>query len=637
MNKNIPQINKNKEKKLPNDLSEEEEFTENNYQKINSISLQESLKLSNPPIDIIIDNIKNEFDSGLMINKLEKEKMLMNYEDFELSLHRQNPIFVRNLLNIINVINLLWLIVKKNVLNFHQMLKKFNSKFGYLDEEFTDFVLAIPLQKAALMKVFEMENPFPDLSEDYTKVNYLYLDIEKIKSYSLQEMSLSAMFSKANIYNIINYPYAIFYIKQNSVINNFIQLFQYPLNIKTRNIKRASEFRGYNEIDYVVYVKSNDVILDPTNMINYVSIDDDKNYLNKQIKFTKNKIHFFEFKTQGNNISNFIDELSIKSKRFMKIYKSNVIPNFQFFEHVNEYQCHFIYDEKRDSTLNNLSEVKDKETSIIYSSPGNQVSLLISILNNQKKFDKQLSEIKNEFNVFKKNISNLFKDKINPKSSYIKYEKDIINKIIDFKSNLTEVEKFEYQYISLKSSIQRTPELFIELFELYFREHTKVIKELDNKISNFFKIGNNIQDLLVVFNCLGKSNFKEEEVEKLKNLFNSLNIKCYNDVLYLCIKYVFFQIGNETLLDCFSDPKDAQIHDMIINLFKLAKYQKIKKLKSNEMIPIETAILVEVMKIAKLNKEYSRLCCELLLNYEINLKQFIIGSILLNNSENGFN
>lgn len=198
MNKNIPQINKNKEKKLPNDLSEEEEFTENNYQKINSISLQESLKLSNPPIDIIIDNIKNEFDSGLMINKLEKEKMLMNYEDFELSLHRQNPIFVRNLLNIINVINLLWLIVKKNVLNFHQMLKKFNSKFGYLDEEFTDFVLAIPLQKAALMKVFEMENPFPDLSEDYTKVNYLYLDIEKIKSYSLQEMSLSAMFSKAN-------------------------------------------------------------------------------------------------------------------------------------------------------------------------------------------------------------------------------------------------------------------------------------------------------------------------------------------------------------------------------------------------------------------------------------------------------
>ena len=73
---------------------------------------------------------------------------------------------------------------------------------------------------------------------------------------------------------------------------------------------------------------------------------------------------------------------------------------------------------------------------------------------------------------------------------------------------------------------------------------------------------------------------------------------------------------------------------MIINLFKLAKYQKVKKLKINEMIPIETAILVEVMKIAKLNKEYSRLCCELLLNYEINLKQFIIGSILLINSKN---
>ena len=44
----------------------------------------------------------------------------------------------------------------KNVLIFHEMLKYyFNTKFSYLDAKFTDFVLAMPLQKATLMKVYK--------------------------------------------------------------------------------------------------------------------------------------------------------------------------------------------------------------------------------------------------------------------------------------------------------------------------------------------------------------------------------------------------------------------------------------------------------------------------------------------------
>ena len=53
LNKNIPPINKNEAKKLSNDLNEEEKFEENKYQIIDTISLQEALKLSNPSIDII--------------------------------------------------------------------------------------------------------------------------------------------------------------------------------------------------------------------------------------------------------------------------------------------------------------------------------------------------------------------------------------------------------------------------------------------------------------------------------------------------------------------------------------------------------------------------------------------------------
>ena len=73
--------------------------------------------------------------------------------------------------------------MKKNVLTFHEMLKKyFNAKFSYLDDEFTDFVLAMPLQKATLMKVYEMISPFPDITEQSILLNNLYLSLDKKKN-----------------------------------------------------------------------------------------------------------------------------------------------------------------------------------------------------------------------------------------------------------------------------------------------------------------------------------------------------------------------------------------------------------------------------------------------------------------------
>jgi len=91
-----------------------------------------------------------------MLNKLSLKEMIMEYIDFELHGKKANPIFTRKLLSMINVINLIWLAVEKNVLIFHEMLKYyFNTKFSYLDAKFTDFVLAMPLQKATLMKVYK--------------------------------------------------------------------------------------------------------------------------------------------------------------------------------------------------------------------------------------------------------------------------------------------------------------------------------------------------------------------------------------------------------------------------------------------------------------------------------------------------
>ena len=126
-----------------------------------------------------IKNINYEYESGLMINKLELKDKIIEYKDFEFKEKKANPIFERNLLNMINAINLIWLAVEKNVIIFHEMLKNyFNTKISYLEDEFTDFVLAMSLQKVSLMKVYEMRNPFPDIKENSILLNNLYLSLD---------------------------------------------------------------------------------------------------------------------------------------------------------------------------------------------------------------------------------------------------------------------------------------------------------------------------------------------------------------------------------------------------------------------------------------------------------------------------
>ena len=478
----------------------------------------------------------------------------------------------------------------------------FNTKFSYLDDEYTDFVLAMPLQKAALMKVYEMKDPFPDINDGARHLNKFYLDLNKIKSYTLQEMSLSAIFSKTNINDFIAFPNAVFYLKQSSVVNKLRQLFKNPKNIKIQNIERENNFLGFNEIDYVVKVKSNDIIIEATNMMNYVRLGNSNNYLNEKIKFDKNKIHFFEFKTQGSNADEDIIDLTKKSKRFMKIFEANP-SNFDFLGiGIDEYKCHFVYDDNRDSISEKIPLVNEQDSSIIYSSPGNEITLLVNI---QSKMGNEINNLKNEINnlkneiseqnskfkIFEKNLGNLFKDSINPKSIYLSQYENMSSKLINFKSLLSENDKLEKEFLTFKAFSQEKPRSWIVLFDVCFKGYLHQTEELDKKINTFFLSNNNFKELLIIQECLGKSQFHNNEEKKLKDLFANLNPKIYQDMLYLSMKYVFFQINSEKLVDCYSSQEDLKIHDMIIQIFEYSKYLKDGDVKENELIDAQVGIL----------------------------------------------
>ena len=207
-------------------------------------------------------------------------------------------------------------------------------------------------------------------------------------------MSLSAMFSNTNINDYIILPNAIFYIRQNSVINKFRQLIPFPLGIKLTNTEREKNYLGFNELDFVVKFKSNDVLIEVTNMINYVKLNNENNYLNEQIQFEKNTVHFFEFKSNGYKVNQEINDLTKKSKRYMNIFKTNVISNYNFFEiDTDNYKFHIVYDENRNSASKNLSNINDKKAIIFYSSPGNEISLLVTL---QNKMQNEIRDLKNE-------------------------------------------------------------------------------------------------------------------------------------------------------------------------------------------------------------------------------------------------
>lgn len=99
------------------------------------------------------------------------------------------------------------------------------------------------------------------------------------------------------------------------------------------------------------------------------------------------------------------------------------------------------------------------------------------------------------------------------------------------------------------------------------------------------------------------------------------------------MKYVFFQINSEKLLDCYSDKEDVKIHDMIIIIFEYVKYLKDGGVKENELIVSQVGILKQIIEIAKI-KQSSKLCVDLLCVNKNSLRQLIIGCILLINAEN---
>ena len=106
---------------------------------------------------MLIPNLDDEIISA--------SECLIDQNSFEIfQKEKVNPIFIRNLLNIIQVINFVWVASKNNVDIFHKTLLNIGIMFSYLfrnekdDNEGVDYGLLAPIPNIILTLFQKMEN-----------------------------------------------------------------------------------------------------------------------------------------------------------------------------------------------------------------------------------------------------------------------------------------------------------------------------------------------------------------------------------------------------------------------------------------------------------------------------------------------
>lgn len=485
---------------------------------------------------------------------------LLGMNSFEIFNKKKiNPVFARNLLNIIHIINFIWIASKNKIDIFHKTLLNLGMMFSYLyrndkdDKDGVDYALMAPIPNTIYDFIakngkgsFKDPNGF-DFDEEVfstdrndTQVGYVY-----------QENSISQILSNLNPEKLIICPKIIFYMEykcakelfNNNIFNNpanFLDLVHKEIVIENEQeleigtdvekeveneIRKEKEFYGYNEID-MSFSLSETAKLKENFTFNIVK-EKNKDFISKSyskvddgnIVFEKDANIFIEIKwnIKYTKIENILTQLKKISRRFSFGYRNSAYePLDKKFSKDNN--CYFLlYDSNRIDLFNKISPnlTIDKDVEICYNSVNVQLSSIISLQN-------QIREVKKESNSQNEKL-NKFQEQINQLQEQIKKEKEnndynlsIMNiKILHAReeSIINLIKKsIETQSIGLFNAFKTYTTLFIKSIKLL--EKIKPFEELitlnDNIIGKNEIDDNNYKTLIMLL----ENKIKEETFAK---------------------------------------------------------------------------------------------------------------------------
>ena len=433
---------------------------------------------------MLIPNLDDEIISA--------SECLIDQNSFEIfQKEKVNPIFIRNLLNIIQVINFVWVASKNNVDIFHKTLLNIGIMFSYLfrnekdDNEGVDYGLLAPIPN--IIYDFISKNGKYSFKSPYKfKFNeeIFSSDANDVQiGYIYKETSIIKIFSSFNPEKVTICPKIIYYMEHNSALKLFEQkIFDSPTNFKNL-IYNEKEFNGYNEIDMSFFlnekttIKENNtfnIIKEKNNNYVYRSYDQDKP---KDIIFEKDTNIFLELKTSCKNatIDDIVSKLSNMAQRFSFAYKNPAHSSLDKKFSKNSISYSVIYDSNRNNLVSQMFKFSDlkKEVEVYYNSVNAPISSIVSLQNQIRGVKKEITKLQEQTTDYKEQITKLqeqmkeFRDKqeldmniMNLKIFNLSREgiEKILGKCISEKSlsPLSDFEKYNQLFINASKILKKT-------------------------------------------------------------------------------------------------------------------------------------------------------------------------------------
>ena len=433
---------------------------------------------------MLIPNLDDEIISA--------SECLIDQNSFEISQKEKvNPIFIRNLLNIIQVINFVWVASKNNVDIFHKTLLNIGIMFSYLfrnekdDNEGVDYGLLAPIPNI-IYDFISKNGKYSFKSPDKFKFNeeIFSSDANDVQiGYIYKETSIIKIFSSFNPEKVTICPKIIYYMEHNSALKLFEQkIFDSPTNFKNL-IYNEKEFNGYNEIDMSFFlnekttIKENNtfnIIKEKNNNYVYRSYDQDKP---KDIIFEKDTNIFLELKTSCKNatIDDIVSKLSNMAQRFSFAYKNPAYSSLDKKFSKNSISYSVIYDSNRNNLVSQMFKFSDlkKEVEVYYNSVNAPISSIVSLQNQIRGVKKEITKLQEQTTDYKEQITKLqeqmkeFRDKqeldmniMNLKIFNLSREgiEKILGKCISEKSlsPLSDFEKYNQLFINASKILKKT-------------------------------------------------------------------------------------------------------------------------------------------------------------------------------------
>lgn len=340
---------------------------------------------------------------------------LIDKTSFELTQKEKvNPIFMRNLLNIIQVINFVWIASKYNIDIFHKILLNLGLMFSYFfrnekdDKEGVDYGLLAQIPNTIYDSISKYgKNCFKSPNEYNFNEEIFSTDTNESQiGYLYQEASIVKIFSCFNPEKVTICPKIIYYLEHNSALKLFDQkIFDSPANFKNLNYNEK-EFNGYNEIDMSFFLNETTTIKE-NNTLNIIKKKNNK-YIYRsyskdspqEITFEQDTNIFLELKTSCKKSS--IDDISSKlfnmAQRFSFAYKNPAYSSLDKKFSKNNICYSLIYDSNRIELVSQMLNFNNlnKEIDVYYNSVNAPISSIVSLQNQIRGVKKEITKLQEQ-------------------------------------------------------------------------------------------------------------------------------------------------------------------------------------------------------------------------------------------------